>query len=626
MKFPKTISKDLFILFFLLFGLNTHLFGKFQPSPNQNTSICPFDHRLVPYGLKIRAVKVSGRGGNDKIEQKLTVKFGNKDYSRDLLYEVQKEVEDSLSNEVNQSFEKQSGIIGGASPTVIFTKPCVEIDNTAKTIDFVINIFFLRTDLAGVANNILPIPRSIKPSFYDQMPPALRAFNPQFDFNYDRKTGPEGSLNISTNLLELSNLWKGEKLSESNYHLDFKFTGKKSFSNQFYQSKTNLSFARVQPGKVVEKLDFKAGFIDKDQPLNKNNYRQKELEIGGEIKLRPRFGALNTIYLSGSYGKTNNKVFDKSGLQILANKEDKFQFRTLIDGILWNGFSRTGLWVESAKIKNSSDNYRRIAGIIAYQKEFGEGTQTFGLETVFGAGKTWGKVPIYAQFFGGNNSTNFLYDSPDSPTMSSFPGGPLLRSYGKTQTSATKNNGAIFGGNTYWHTNFNLSFPIRPWSKRLIPEEEISFSDGSNKKLNELLEDFTINTAIGGIGGDLLDSIIEDLIKKDPTLDEDEAERLAVPIAKKQAEKLVNKEIAPTIRFISRHANLFAVKPLIMLDAAKISQENPQFGRYRFGAGGGLQIVVVTARAEFGYLASLPRKTGGSKGNFVFRITFQNLF
>lgn len=626
MKFPKIISKLFLILFFLLLGSNSHLFGKFQTQQTQITSICPFDHRLVPAGLKIRSVEVSGRGGNNKIEQKLTAKFGNKDYTRDLLYEAQKEVEDALSNEVNQSFEKQSGIIGGASPAVIFTKPCVEIDNNAKTIDFIINIFFLRTDLTGIAKNILPIPRSIKPSFYDQMPSSLRAFNPQFDFNYDRKTGPEGSLDISTNLLELPKLWKGEKISESNYRLDFKFIGKKSFSNQYYQSKTNLAFARVQPGKVVEKLDFTAGFIANNQPLNENDFRQKELELGGEIKLRPRFGALNTIYISGKYGNTNNKVFDKSGLQVLANKENKFQFRTLIDGILWNGFSRTGLWFESAGIKNSSDNYHRIAGIFAYQKEFGKGTQTFGLETTVGAGKTWGKVPLYAQFYGGNNSTNFLYDSPDSLTMSSFPVGPLLRSYGKTQTTAQQNNVATFGGNSYWHTNFNLSIPIKPWSKRLIPEEEISFSDGSTKKLNELLETFTINTAIGGIGGDLLDSIIDDLMRKDPTLDEDEAERLALPIAKKQAEKLVNKEIAPTIRFISRHANLFAIKPLIMLDAAKISQENPKFGRYRFGAGGGLQIVVVTARAEFGYLASLPRKIGESKGNFVFRITFQNLF
>jgi hypothetical protein len=46
----------------------------------------------------------------------------------------------------------------------------------------------------------------------------------------------------------------------------------------------------------------------------------------------------------------------------------------------------------------------------------------------------------------------------------------------------------------------------------------------------------------------------------------------------------------------------------------------------RFSLGGGLQFVLVTAKFEAGYLRSVPTLAGQSTGNFVMRLTFQNLF
>ncbi len=93
-----------------------------------------------------------------------------------------------------------------------------------------------------------------------------------------------------------------------------------------------------------------------------------------------------------------------------------------------------------------------------------------------------------------------------------------------------------------------------------------------------MLENFTIKTAVGGIGDNLLDPIIADLSKKDPTLSEDEAIQLAVQRGlvddvQIEAKKIVNKEIAPTMMFISRHANLYAVKPCIMYTSARIRDD-----------------------------------------------------
>ncbi len=616
-----------------------------QQNKNQQniTSVCPFDHRLVPDGLKIGLIKVNARGGSSAIEKQLTNTFSKRDYSRDLVYQAMAKVEDFLSDEANQVFEKQMGIVGGATPQIkggylLLTTPCVEINDSSKTIDFIINILFLRTDLQNLANNILPIPRSLKPSFYNKMPAPLRVFNPQFNFNYDGKTGPETSLDISTNLLNLSNVSEnrrpkvidGKKHSARN-QLRFTFSGRKSLTKQFYQTKTALIFSKIRSGKFIEEMDLIGGFSADEQPLNDMRYVNNGLRMGAQIKLRPHIGILNTINLFGGYSNDSNRVYQQARLDNLGGRDSKFNFRSIIDGRLWKGFARIGVWAESTKLDESLNRYRRIAGIFGYQKEFGSGTQTVCIEAIAGGGKTSGTVPLYARFFGGNNSSNYLYESPDSIVLTSFPVGPLLRSYGKTKAALSTPNGLTSGGKAFWHANFNLTIPIPSWSRRLIPDETIVNKDDdgnitSTIKVNAMLENFTVKSAIGGIGDNLLDSIIADLMKKNPNLDETEAEQLALPIAQREAEKIVNKDIAPTMKFISRHANLYAVKPLFMFDAAKLYGDGLFNSRYRYGFGSGLQIVMVVARAEIGYMFSAPRVIGEQKGNFVFRITFQNLY
>ncbi|HZE69894.1 MAG TPA: hypothetical protein VE135_10270 [Pyrinomonadaceae bacterium] len=140
-----------------------------------------------------------------------------------------------------------------------------------------------------------------------------------------------------------------------------------------------------------------------------------------------------------------------------------------------------------------------------------------------------------------------------------------------------------------------------------------------------LLENFTIKTAIGTIGADLLDPIIEELMKKDPNLTEDEAAVLGAPIAEEKAKKIVERDVAPNIRFIARHANLFALKPLLMFDYAQIGGTSGRSLR-RYAVGGGVQIVIILARAEIGYMKTISRVGGEPTGNVVLRLTFQNLF
>jgi hypothetical protein len=601
-----------------------------QPNGTTRRRICPLNVRL-PDDLTIRSVKVTGRRGVGPLEEKLGKMFNGKIYTRDLHRQAMVEVENELTKDANASFEKQLGIVGGAShgpsgAVFLRTDQCVEVDETNKSVDMIVRVLFLRLDLKNVASNLLNLPRSIEPSFYNKMPVVLRAFNPILDFDVDRKLGSVASLNVSTNLLEFSKLVKGEELANRDLRFLLNFNGQKSFGKPYYATTTDLVVSKTRPSQTVEQLDFSAFFRADDQPLNETRDVINELRLAGEVKLRPRKRFLDTVYLSGTYSGNRHDVYDSGQRLIVAERNNSGMFRGVVDGVVLNGFTRLGVWVEGAEVNGVPKGYNRLAGLLGYQKEFGAGTQTLGLEALLGGGKAWGRVPIYASFFGGNSIGNFLYEPPGSPTNAEFPTGPYLRSYGKSEAGGRTAGGAITGGRNYWHANLSLAIPVKPWSRRLIPDEVVHV-DSTNEdiKLNDLLEKFTINTAIGTIGANLLDPIIEELMKADPSLTEDEAAVKGAPIAEAKAKEIVKRDVEPNIRFIARHANLYAVKPLLMFDYAQIGGTSGSSLR-RYAAGGGVQLVVVLARAEIGYMRTLHKVTGEPTGNVVFRLTFQNLF
>jgi hypothetical protein len=626
-------------------------------APQGFKRICPID-RPLPAGLKVRSVRVMGRRGAGPVNEQLeaeAAKLPNREYTVEFHRKAVEIVESALTEEANEFFEKQIGIVGGARTTKlgiasVYTTQCADVNTGTKEVDVLVRVLFLRVDLGNPANNLLLLPRSLAPSFYKHMPAPLRAFNPKFDLDYDRRIGPSAALDLSTNLAELPSLWSGKEKSGDDadgedgptWRADLDFNGRKSLSDRFYRTKGKLALSRLRPSHVVEKLDASVSFNADDEPLSEMRHVNNGLRVGGLVKLRPHGGLVHAIYLSGDYSRNVNKVFG-GGSTLLSERDQRGSLRSVFDGRVGGGFARAGVWFDTTEVSRTSTNYKRLAGALGYQKEIGPGTQTVGVEAMLGAGKSWGDVPLYARFYGGSSSSNFIYDSPDSPVMTEFPTGPVLRSYGETQAGVgTDASGAARGGRSYWHANLNVSIPVPRWSQPLIPRETIKISspEALDKcsivtpeekaamaiSLSKQLECFSIGSAEGGIADNLLDGIVEELMKKDPTLTEDQAVDLGLDKATKQAHAIVEREIAPSVRYIARHANILAVKPLLMFDAASIGGVEGERRRMRFAAGGGLQLVVVVARAEFGYMRSLPRIGGEPKGNFVFRLTFQNLF
>jgi hypothetical protein len=274
-------------------------------------------------------------------------------------------------------------------------------------------------------------------------------------------------------------------------------------------------------------------------------------------------------------------------------------------------FTRLALWFDGAKPEKSSSSYRRLASIVGWQKDFGKGTQTVGVEVMAGGGYGWGIIPNYSRFFGGNSGSNFIYADPTSPAMLAFPKGPILRSYGVNQVTPGNSQAGSFGGTSYWHLNLNVTIPIPAWSRPLIPDETICKPTAGGGDRCETLAEFIKNQS-GTTAKSFLTTVY-----KNKGLTKSEAEQ-------KAAGEL--KGVSTIVGYIVDRANLYAFKPLIMADGGNVYGPGALSSQARFSVGGGVQFVLVTAKFEAGYLRSVPTFAGQGSGNFVVRLVFQNLF
>ncbi len=293
--------------------------------------------------------------------------------------------------------------------------------------------------------------------------------------------------------------------------------------------------------------------------------------------------------------------------------------------------------------------------------------QTVGFEMTLGAGRAWGNTPEYARFYGGSPVGQFLYDELSAQSITAFPAGPIIRSLPQGQAGlATSASSLDRGGTSYWHANVSVSIPVAAWSSPLIPfewvsaspepklppgrrrrEEDIEF-DGHIPKGASICRDLksTIKTLVGVSGVTLLvaqearDSLTDD--ERDalrlrnavnPTLEQrarlaaaEEHLKHSTETIRPDVEKLFDQEILPITNFIADHANIFAVKPLAMFDAAHLGLQGTSAHNTRYGFGGGLQIDVVMARFEIGYMAALNRLPGDPRGSFVGRLILRRFF
>ncbi len=568
-------------------------------------------------GYKIRSVKVDARYLSISLPSKgasyLEATLDSDGGHNKLLQEVQQAIalEENRENIVGATLNQ----INGKLSTVVEVKAitqCVEVVDEdicqtevsqKKCVDITVFAKALRFNPNNPAESLLSaIPRSSSSTILSNVPKPLLILNPDFGVEYDKRFGLSQNVKISTNLLDLNELLEGKAVKVKSLRFDVKAEAKKSLNKSFYDSNVGISISKFLPSRFVEKISGTAKLSNTKLPNGDAAFFQNALSLDGSVLLKPNIEFIKSVVLEGGYARENNRFISNNVVLSTRTKENGFHFRTLINSQIKRDVLRVGFWADGGKTDDSIFSYKRFAGLVGYAKDFGKGNQTFGLETMFGAGRVSGDIPNYAYFYGSNELKNFIYEANDSRVIQKMPEGPLIRSFGNGQAINNSGTSLLNGSNSYWHFNFNLSVPIAKWSIPLIPNESLELPDETTS--------------------------IRDLIKSQAT----SGEVILGAIYKKQgvnnfSEKAKKefKGINSAINFLTDHANLYSVKPLFMLDAANFNGPNG-INKTRIGVGGGLQLNVVIAKFEAGYMRTANPQVGDSRGNFIMRLYFQNLF
>lgn len=477
--------------------------------------------------------------------------------------------------------------------SVLYIDVAEEKDEAARTVRLTFRPWRLQLSLAKIGDNLLPIPRSPSPTHYESVPKPLLALQPVFGLSHDRVLGTVFSAGFQNDLLRLPALRDGRLSAPAGPdHLDARFTGAKSTEN-YHAVNTALTYTRRRLGAPLEMLGAGVGYDGVKEPLAGQTHTANSGRADGTITFK--LASRTRLTCDLGYSLANDDLAGAAPSQHTTTRveSNRAVLETQLPAPL-GGFLRAALWEDNGWSGQGLGSHQRLAGRAGYAREIAiSPNQTIGLELVAGGGRLWGDAPASRRFFGGNSSTQFLYDGVTTPGLRNLPAGPLLRSLG--QGAAAGATGPA-GGDGYWQVNANLSLPLRSWSLPLIPAEDEVRSMLRNG-INVTGRSFLITTL--------------------------KTQGMSREEARAEADRILG-EIRPATEYLIDEANLYALKPLLMFDAGGLTGAA---GRSSWTAvGGGLQLNVVTARLELGYMRTLSGPTNGHAGNLFLRLVFQNLF
>ncbi len=441
------------------------------------------------YNLRVGYVKVEGRWAAGV---QLPLAEGDI-LTPEKLSEAMEALQSAITNNTIHGYGLRSkGEVGVLYIDVDFdTNPpaSTDSDSAKNTVGVTFRPYYLDIALVEIGNNVLPIPRSPLPTFFDNVPKPLLALNPTFGVSQDRAFGAALGGSFAADLFNLSDPARVSTSTDENRHLDVQGEGMKSADQPFYRLNTGLRYSTKQTGTLLQELSLSADYNGVKAPLGDDQHtgHAATSRLGVMLKL-----AANTrLSFDTSYRWTADKLDTKLPGQSASTVANEWANRLLFQAIprSTDGFLRAAVWEHNGWLTKGGNSYQRLAGRFGYAKEIPVmQDQTIGFELLASAGRVWNATPAYAHFFGGNASDQFLYDSPSSATLLSMPTGPLIRSFGEGQAGFHM-RARVFGGDAFWNVNVNLALPIPSWSRPLIPNEQTDLTDanGNPVSLKQLL-------------------------------------------------------------------------------------------------------------------------------------------
>lgn len=567
----------------------------------QNRQFCNSDLINETDGFTVRAVKIEGKWVSKKLQAKIEKIVGvGQRYSPVNASTANTEIQAELKQD--RSINLANGVYAAA---FVYPDICdVSDKDHPKQVDLIFYPYYVRVDLIDTGNNILPIPRVRTPNFSTGVLPEFLATAPIIGVLNDRSYGTSFSAKTTFDLLTRS---RGDRTDALNVDFD----ARRSLSQPFYNVNVGLEYTRPDylPNAISPNVSVR--YSNQFTPLGEGSSWRERVQIEGGIQQKLDRSALKTYAVGGSIWVANTS-YTPSNSNFVKNSETGLNIYAIGDSRIGDGFARFGAWLDGG-FPSQGSSYQRLAVRGGYSTEIGTGRDTVGLEVLAGSGYAWGNPPEYSRFLGGSSSADFLYESLNSSRIKALPAEPILRSFGERQAGLRGTNGIVSGGNFYWNLNLKLALPIAGWSQPLIPNEVVADPQTEEPVLlSTLVKQLTVvgmRTSVAAIE--------DDLIKKGyPNNRETNA----------RARRVFDNEVTPTINYLVDRASLYSIKPILLFDVAQIGGNDGLGSKIWAGVGGGVQMNIVNARLETGYMQTIAPATDTSNGNFFLRFTFQDFF
>ncbi|MGZ5134125.1 MAG: hypothetical protein ACXWCG_03200 [Flavitalea sp.] len=556
-------------------------------------------------GFTVQSVRVMGRWVPDALQSRVEQLVGlGQAFDPPRISPALELVRDELVKSENDFAIR---LIGSTSVLYIDSEVCDVSDSIhPKQVRVLIRAYYLRIDLYNTGKNTLPIPRSAKPTFFSEVPALLLAAAPVLSFTNDRQYGPALSLQTNNNILQFPGIKK--ETTSKPIRLNFNVDLRKSLVHPFHSVGINLDFTRPVYHDSMIGWDLGIRYEDSHQPLGNGISRIELLRIFGAIQKNLKAGMLKkyAFGVGARFAENNYSLVDTSEFQV---PETGYEFFGLAEGRILHGTARLGVWFDAGVPKKNValNAYQRVSGRLAYATVLGSGHKNLDVEAMIGGGYTWGLPPEYNQFFAGSTASNFLYAPFLNNQNRVQPEGAIVRSIGEREGTLRGSGVVMTGGSTFWHLNLNFTIPVTRWARPLIPDVVIS----------EEPRRMTLRSALKGQVVSAKNFILDDLISTNGLPDDENTEAIA--------DRIVDRDIRPTLDYLANRANVYSVKPLLLFDIGRLGNRDTNNITW-LSAGLGVQVKIVVARLDLAYMHTLSPSDYSGTGNLFVRFILENFY
>ncbi len=494
--------------------------------------------------------------------------------------------------------------------SVVMTEPCTIVEPAAscqhelsvdKCVTIKVKTLALRLPAADTSSLLPNRPRSPNATDLDGVPRPIVATAPSFGIENDAGMGATVKFRSSTDLAMLGSMLKGDALSTQRgaqkYKAILTLDGSRALNAPYYSAYANFTGARLFHS-TLKQVAADVSLTATRTPKGTEDLRSNNLLASTSATFGFDLPVFRSVLVGGGYTHASQAFVASTPSS--SSLEDGFIARLSDDGMIHSSPLRLAAWYQHNWV-DSNATYTKILLRSGFQQSLAlRPHQTIDVELLAGYGRAYGKLPVQDQFVGGNAGAGFLQDPIASTTQAVVPAGPILRSFGAGKLDWSRNSTGV-DSQTFDHFNLTLAFPIG-LSRPLLPEIQldpgVTVADMLKRQVdnNHLLEQTLILQGMS-------------------------------PSAAAAEQKRVMKAISPAVHFIADQANIWSIKPVALFDYAH-TWSRPQLNSSEAwpAGGGGIQLTIVTAQFQAGYIHSFDNGQNPGSGNFILRLTFQNLF